>query len=77
MAATPAIGYQNVTAKTQQAKETTATTLAGAAASVVLAESTVATSATTGVASALPTDPAGYVEVIIGGDLCKIPYYNA
>ncbi|MDE2096467.1 MAG: hypothetical protein KGL39_04415 [Patescibacteria group bacterium] len=28
-------------------------------------------------ANALPNTPAGYVEVAIGGNLCKIPYYNA
>jgi hypothetical protein len=36
---------------------------------------TTATSATTGSASALPTDPAGYIEVLVGGAIVKIPYY--
>ena len=37
---------------------------------------TTATSATTGSASALPTDPLGYLIVKVNGVLVKIPYYN-
>jgi hypothetical protein len=36
----------------------------------------VATSATTGAASSLPTDPAGYLLIEINGANAKIPYYN-
>jgi hypothetical protein len=35
-----------------------------------------ATSATAGSASALPSAPAGYVEVVVGGGTVKLPYYN-
>ena len=35
-----------------------------------------ATTATAGTASALPTDPAGYLEVPHNGGIVKIPYYN-
>lgn len=34
------------------------------------------TAATTGAASGLPANPAGYVLVMIEGNLRKIPYYN-
>lgn len=35
-----------------------------------------ATSATGGAASALPSTPAGYIEVVVNGTLVKLPYYN-
>lgn len=35
-----------------------------------------ATSATAGTASALPTDPKGYLEIVYQGAIVKIPYYN-
>lgn len=34
------------------------------------------TSATAGAATALPAQPAGYVEVVIGGVVKKLPYYD-
>lgn len=37
---------------------------------------TLATAAAGGSATALPTNPAGFVEVIINGNVQKIPYYN-
>lgn len=42
----------------------------------VLTAPTTATSATTGTASALPADPAGYLQISLNGTNFKIPYYN-
>ncbi len=42
----------------------------------VLTAATTATSATTGAGSALPADPAGYLQISINGTNYKIPYYN-
>jgi hypothetical protein len=42
----------------------------------VLTAAVTATSATTGAASPLPTDPAGYLEMSVNGVTVKVPYYN-
>ena len=78
MASTAAVGFDNLSAKEEQANNVTAfNATTGTAISTVFAKSTVSTTATGGSASALPTDPTGYVEVLIAGNRCKIPFYDA
>ena len=81
MAATPVPYLKNLTAKEAQAHDLTAITPLSAAVQMALftgfTQSTTATTATSGSASALPATPAGYVECVIGGNVVKIPYFNA
>ena len=43
---------------------------------ISVTNATVGTSATTGSATALPAQPAGYIEMKINGSIKKLPYYN-
>ena len=52
------------------------TPAAGKFTTVTLTAATTATTANTGAASPLPTDPAGYLEMSINGTIFKLPYYN-
>lgn len=49
---------------------------AGSFVALTLNDVSTASSATTGAASALPTDPAGYLMIVVGGAVMKLPYYN-
>ena len=81
MAATALPYLHNLAAKEAQAEDLTASTPPGAAVahavSTVFANVTTDAAATAGTNGNVPAQVVGYLEVEVGGNLCKIPYYNA
>jgi hypothetical protein len=80
MAVTPAPYLKNLSALEAEANNITAFTPVSAGHlgfSTAFARCSTTTSATTGSASALPADPAGYILAVVGGNEVKIPFYNA
>ena len=80
MATTPLPYLKNLAAKKQESLATTAavgTTPEYPGVSAIFANTNTASLTATAGAGTLPNTPSGFIEVAIGGNLCKVPFYDA